>query len=295
MQHERPARFTALDAVLIAAFLAGAAFFAWRVSSVLDYDWRWGVLVQYLARWDEAAGRWVPGLVTQGLLTTVRLSLWTMLLATLVGAVMGMARSARWLLPRMVGGAYVGLVRNTPPLVLIFLFYYFLADMLLAALGVDAALRALPGWLKTVLSWTAAPVDRMGNFLSALVTMAVYEGAYITEHVRAGIESIERGQHEAAYALGLSRWQQMRHVILPQALSRIVPPLAGQFISTIKDTAIVSLISVQELTFQGLELMAATYMTFETMITIMGLYLLLTLTCSALARRLELRLRRAYG
>jgi polar amino acid transport system permease protein len=138
-----------------------------------------------------------------------------------------------------------------------------------------------------------APADQLPNFLAALMTMAVYEGAYIAEHVRAGIQSVERGQREAARALGFSPWQQMRLVILPQAVARIVPPLAGQFIATIKDTAIVSVISVQELTFQGLELMAATYMTYEIMIAITLLYLLLTLACSALARRLELRLRRA--
>lgn len=294
-QRKKRIPFTALDAVLLTTFLGGAVFFAWRVHAVLDYEWRWGVLVQYLLRYDEAAGRWVPGLMTQGLLTTIRLSLWTMILATIFGTAMGMARSARWLLPRMVARSYVELVRNTPPLVLIFLFYYFLSDMFMSALGVDAAIRALPAWAKELLPWVAAPVGRLENFLSALLTMAVYEGAYITEHVRAGIQSIERGQHEAAYALGLTRWQQMRYVILPQALARIVPPLAGQFISTIKDTAIVSLISVQELTFQGLELMAATYMTFETMITVMALYLLLTLSCSTLARKLELRLRRAYS
>lgn len=284
-------RFTTLDALLITAGVLGVGFFAWRVETGLDYDWRWGLLAQYLVRFDEAAGRWVPGLVTEGLFTTVRLAVWTMLFATLAGLVMGLARTARALFPRMLGWTYVSLVRNTPPLVLIFIFYFFLADQIMTALHVDAAIRALPPWLQEALSWVAAPTSRMPNFLAALLTMAVYEGAFITEHVRAGIQSVERGQREAAYALGLTRWQQMRHVILPQAFSRIVPPLAGQFISTIKDTAIVSVISVQELTFQGLELMAATYMTFEIMITVTALYLVLTLTCSALARKLELKLR----
>ncbi|WP_031385935.1 amino acid ABC transporter permease [Desulfonatronum thiodismutans] len=288
-------RFTPLDAVLILAIVAFAAVFIWRVHATLDYQWRWHLLANYLLRWDETAGRWVPGLITQGLLTTIRLSIWTMLLATVIGVIMGLARCGKSLFPRMVGWTYVEVVRNIPPLVLIFIFYFFLADQLMTLLGVEAMLRNLPDWGKELLAWVAVPVERMPNFLAALLTLAVYQGAYITEHVRSGIQSIERGQREAAYALGLSPWQQMRHVILPQAVSRIVPPLSGQFIATIKDTAIVSVISVQELTFQGLELMASTYMTFEIMITITALYLLLTLTFSTLAGRVERRLRRAYG
>jgi ABC-type amino acid transport system permease subunit len=97
--------------------------------------------------------------------------------------------------------------------------------------------------------------------------LAVYEGAYITEIIRAGIQSIDKGQWEASSGLGFTRAQQLRYIIFPQALRRIMPPLAGQFISTIKDSAIVSVISIQELTFQGMELMAATFLTFEIWIT----------------------------
>lgn len=281
--------------MLILVIITAGAFFAWRVQATLDYEWRWGLLLQYLVRWDEPTGRWTAGLVTQGLLTTIRLSFWTIILATILGTVMGLARCSKALFPRMVGRTYVELVRNVPPLVMIFIFYFFLADKLMVMLGVDALLRNLPDWGQVVLTWVAVPVERMPNFFAALLTLAVYEGAYITEHVRSGVQSVERGQREAAYALGLSSWQQMRHVVFPQALSRIVPPLAGQFIATIKDTAIVSVISVQELTFQGLELMASTYMTFEIMITITVLYLVLTLTFSAIARRVEQRMRRAYA
>ena len=92
--------------------------------------------------------------------------------------------------------------------------------------------------------------------------------------------------------LGLTRWQRMRHVILPQAVQRILPPLGGQFISTIKDSAIVSVISIQELTFRGMELMSATYLTFETWITVSGMYFVLTFGCSLVFARLEKSARR---
>jgi polar amino acid transport system permease protein len=85
----------------------------------------------------------------------------------------------------------------------------------------------------------------------------------------------------------------MRYIILPQAMPRILPPLAGQFVSTIKDSAIVSVISIQELTFQGMELMSATYLTFEVWITITGLYLMLTLSLSLVVERLEIYMRRS--
>ncbi len=94
--------------------------------------------------------------------------------------------------------------------------------------------------------------------------------------------------------MGMKRWQLLQQVILPQAFQRMIPPLAGQAISTIKDSAIVSVISIQELTFQGMELMAATYLTFEVWITVTLLYFILTYTCSRLAGRLEARLRQAY-
>ena len=124
------------------------------------------------------------------------------------------------------------------------------------------------------------------------VTLAVFESAYIAEIVRAGMLSIEKGQWEASAASGLSRFQQIRWVIGPQALRRIIPPLAGQFISTIKDSSIVSVISVQELTFQGMELIASTYLTFEIWITVTALYLVLTLSLSMALSRLEHHLTR---
>ncbi|MDX2453058.1 ABC transporter permease subunit, partial [Desulfosarcina sp.] len=89
-----------------------------------------------------------------------------------------------------------------------------------------------------------------------------------------------------------TRTQQLRYVIFPQALRRIMPPLAGQFISTIKDSAIVSVISIQELTFQGMELMAATFLTFEVWITILAIYFVICLVCSLLVERFELHLKK---
>lgn len=286
-------RFTITDAVIAFLLVTGGVYVFYRVKTGLHYNWDWGVIPQYLFRFDEDGRRWVPNLLMQGLFTTIRLSIWGTVLATIFGVFMGLFRTSRSLFKRLIGGTYVELTRNLPPLVLVFIFYFFLSSQIVPFLGIDEWIMTRTEGSKAVLSFLFAPPATFSAFLSALVTLAVFEGAYITEIVRSGIQSIEKGQWEASYALGLSRRQQITHIILPQAVRRILPPLAGQFISTIKDSAIVSVISIQELTFQGMELMASTYLTFEIWITITALYLALALVLSLAVERLEIFMRRS--
>lgn len=270
------------------------AFFVWvghKGFTELNYNWRWGAIPRYLFRYDPELGFWVPNILMQGFLNTLRLSIWATCLAVIIGTIMGLFRISTHLFRRLIGASYVGLVRNLPPLVLVFIFYYFVSDQILPLLGVDGFIRSRSPGVQKAFSILLAPPRLFVPFLSALVTLAVFEGAYITEIVRAGIQGVEKGQWEAASALGFTRWQQLRYIIFPQALRQILPPLAGQFISTIKDSAIVSVISIQELTFQGMELMAATHLTFEVWITVTGLYLVLTFSCSMLVGKVEARLK----
>ncbi len=278
-------RFTLLDTVLIALLLLAAAFLVHRVGVEMRYRWQWPVILQYLARQD--GGHWAAGTLMLGFLTTVKLSLWATVLATLLGTVMGLLRVSHGLFQRLVAVTYVEMVRNLPPLVLVFIVYFFIGERIMTLFGVEHLVRAASPDTRGLLSFLFAPPARLSGFFAGLATLVLYEAAYITEIVRAGIQSIEKGQWEAAHALGLSRWQQLRFVILPQALQRILPSLAGQLISTIKDSAIVSVISIPELTFQGLELMSATYLTFEVWITITALYFLLTFACSLGVKRME--------
>ena len=284
-------RLTPTDLIIGVALMVLMGFVYYRITAVVHYRWEWNAIPQYLFRFDADSGNWVPNLLMQGLATTIRLSVWGTLLAMIIGTVMGLCRVSRSLFFRMVGRLYVELVRNLPPLVLIFIFYFFVSDQIMPILGVRAFAEGLSPEASRWLAAVAAPAPQFEAFLSALVTLAIFEGAYITEIVRAGIQSIEKGQWEASQALGFTRWQQFRHVILPRAFQRILPPLAGQFISTIKDSAIVSVISIQELTFQGMELMSATYLTFEIWITITAMYLALTLPCSVIIERFERYLR----
>jgi polar amino acid transport system permease protein len=293
--HGKRLRLSLLDVAIVLALLAAGVFVFYRIRDGLNYRWEWSALPQYLFRFDGEQGRWLPNVLMQGFFTTIRLSIWATVFATLIGTTMGLIRLSRSRFRRWVAAAYVELTRNTPPLVLVFVFYYFIGEQVLPRLGPEATLRHLGPNAQSLLSTLLAPPGLLTAFLSAVVTLSIFEGAYITEIVRAGIQSIDRGQREAAAALGLSRWQRLRHVILPQALQRILPPLGGQFISTIKDSSIVSVISIQELTFRGMELMSATYLSFETWITISAMYFILTFGCSLGFERLEKRLQLRGG
>jgi polar amino acid transport system permease protein len=283
-------KITPLDIVVTVFLLSALAYVTYRIKIGLNYHWNWGAIPQYLWRHDEETGRWVVNILMEGLFTTIRLSVWGTLLATVLGVTAGLCRVSHSLFNRLIGRLYVEFTRNMPPLVFILIFYYFVSDQIIPLLGLDDFVLCRPKSTRWLCSLFFSPPALFSAFVSAVVSLALFEGAYIAEIVRAGIQSIDRGQWEAAYALGLSRWQQMRHVILPQALRRILPPLAGQFISLVKDSSIVSVISVQELTFQASQLMAATYFTFEIWITVTALYLAVTLTCSLLVARLEARL-----
>ena len=285
-------KINTLDIALASFVLLVTAYIAYRVTVGLHYKWEWGAIPQYLIRYDVDRKGWVPSLLMQGLFTTIRLSIWGTILATIIGTLIGFCRISQKLFNRLIGRTYVELMRNIPPLILVFVFYFFFSDQIMTFLGVDQFIDSRSETTRELLSFFFAQPSRFSAFLSALVTLAIFEAAYIAEIVRAGIESIEKGQWEASHALGLSWWQQMRYIILPQATQRILPPLAGQFISTVKDSAIVSVISIQELTFQGMELMSATYLTFEVWITITGLYLMLTLTLSLAVGRLEVFMRK---
>ena len=274
--------------VVVAAF---AAFVAYRVQSVLNYRWNWASMPNYLVRWDAERG-WVSNLLLQGLMNTLRLSFWSMLLAGLFGLVIGVCRISVQLLPRLLGGAYVELMRNTPPLVLIFVGYFFVSSQIMPLLGIDAAVRAASPPTLQVIGIAFGEPRLLQNFLSAVMVLALFEGAYIAEILRAGIASVERGQWDAAAALGMGRWRSFRHVVLPQAVSKMLPPLCGQVISLIKDSSVVSLISIQELTFMASDVAVSTSRVFETWITASAMYFLVCLALSLSFRWLERRLAR---
>lgn len=279
-----------LDYALLALVAGCVGYVVWRVRVQDGREWEWRVLGQYLLRAD---GR--PGLLLQGLFTTIRLTCWSALVAIFLGTWAGLARTSPSLYLRLVGGTYVELCRNLPPLVLVFLCYFFLADQIAPSIGLQDALRTAPDGVKTAAGFLFGRLDQVDAFVTAALTLGLYEGAYVAEIVRGGIASVDAGQWEAGRAQGFPRFGLMAWIIMPQAVRNMIPPLAGQIISTIKDSAIVSVISIQELTFQGMQLMATTYLTMEVWTCVALLYFALTFTCSMAAARLEHRLRRRYA
>jgi polar amino acid transport system permease protein len=228
----------------------------------LAYTWRWSSVPQYLFRADiiEGASNWVAGPLLVGLWITLKISFLSIIFAILIGLFAGLARISDHLAFKWLAIGYVELIRGTPLLVQIFIFYFFVGTVL--------------------------DMDRLP---AAVAALSVFTGAYVAEIVRAGIQSIAKGQMEAARSLGMTYTQAMRHVVLPQAFRRILPPLAGQFISLIKDSSLVSVIALNDLTKTGREVIASTFATFEIWFTVAGLYLVLTFTLSMLTNYLERR------
>ncbi len=283
----RRARLGWVDAAVLTAVVVALGYVFHRVDTVLEYRWDWSAIPNSLYRWDEATGRWVPNLLMQGFFTTIRLALLSMIPAALFGALFGVLRTTGRLFPRLLSRTYVELIRNIPPLVFIFIFYFFISSQLMPVLGVEEFVRrASPATLRS-LELVFGPAALIPNVISGVICLAMFQGAYMTEIVRAGIQSIPKTQTEAGLSIGLSRWELWRRVILPQALRRVIPPLAGQFITLVKDSSILSLISIQELTFLAMETAVSTTRVFEVWITVAGLYFCLCYCLSLAFGRLE--------
>ena len=204
---------------------------------------------------------WHAGPLMVGLWTTLWLSAAASILGLIIGLVTGLCRVSQNLTLRSLSITYIELIRGTPLLVQLFIFYFFLGTVL--------------------------DISRIVAGISAL---AIFAGAYVAEIIRAGIQSIPKGQMEAARSLGMNVPQAMIHIILPQAFKRTLPPLAGQFISLIKDSSLVSVIAITDLTKSGREVITSTFATFEIWFVVAFLYLMLTSVLSQVISWVERRL-----
>ena len=202
--------------------------------------------------------------IVAGLQMTIKISALSILCGTLMGLAGALAKVSRLRLLRAAGVLYVEWIRNTPLLIQI-LFIYF---------GLGVFLPLTP-------------------FTASVFALSLFSGAYITEIIRAGIESIQKGQREAALSLGMTDRQAMFLVILPQAARRILPPLVGQFISLTKDSSLVSVIAVSELTYVAKNIVTVTFRAFEVWLAIAGFYFVLSFALSYSVRNLEYRLARS--
>jgi polar amino acid transport system permease protein len=217
----------------------------------MNYEWSFHFLWQYQA------------LIWKGVGVTIGFTLLTVILGLIVGLLLALGRMTkrRWLtLPLL---AFIEVFRCTPVLVQLIWCYY-----------------ALPVLMNIDLSPAAA----------AILTLSCYGGAFYAEIIRAGIVSIEAGQWDAARALGLNRYAVMRHVILPQALRRMVPPLVNQSIQQLKNTSLVSILAVPDILYQGQLITSATYRPLETYTMVAVVYFIILFPLTQLATRMERKL-----
>jgi polar amino acid transport system permease protein len=211
------------------------------------YSWNWPAIWRYRA------------LFWNGWITTVLIALGSLAASLLLGLIMALARRSSFILLRYAATVYVAGVRGTPLLVQILLLFYVVAN----------ALRA------------------ENRYFVGGLALSIFSAAYISEIIRAGIESVGRSQLDAARAVGFNRFQTYRFVIAPQALRQMLPPLAGEFASLIKNSSLLSIIAVNEFTLNAQQVNAYTYGTLESYLPLAVGYLILTLPISLLSRWLE--------
>ena len=201
-------------------------------------------------------------LLLEGAAVTVQITALSVAFGLLIGMFAGIARLSNLWALRALAAVYVDFIRGTPLLVQIFLIYF-----------------ALPMILG----------QRIDPFIAAITACSINSGAYVAEIFRGGIQSIDKGQMEAGRSLGMTWWQTMRYIILPQAFKRIIPPLGNEFIAMLKDSSLVSVIGFEELTRRGQLIIARTYASFEIWMAVALIYLLMTFAVARLVSRLERR------
>lgn len=228
--------------------------------------------------------------VLKGVGTTVYVSLIAYLLAIVAGLLVGLMRVSRSRVVQEVASFYVEIIRGLPMLVILYYIAFVGAPFIVSVINdvgkllVDMGLGALGQPLAEM------PVRNLDFTARAVLALTIGYSAFISEIFRAGIQSIGRGQMEAAQALGMTYWQGMRTIILPQAIRNVLPPLGNDFIAMLKDSALVSVLGVQDITQLGKVYAASTFRFFETYNVVGFLYLVMTIGLALLVRALEQRM-----
>ncbi|WP_256384618.1 amino acid ABC transporter permease [Photobacterium toruni] len=273
-----------LDIILLIIIGCFISWLVYRSSIGIHYNWHWRQAFQLIFTSSRDGG--MPYFM-QGIISTIRVSIWGMIFAATFGLLLALANLSSFKIMRLISNSYIQLLRNIPPLVFVFIFYFFISNQLVPLLGLSGIFRHYSGQENTLQIVLFGHSNLWENLFSGVLCVGLIAAAYIAEIIRSGINTISKGQWEAADSLGLSTYSRFRFVIFPQALAAIVPTLAGQFISIVKDSSIISLISIQELTFTGSEIANSSGFIFEIWLIVGAVYFILCFSLSLLFRKLE--------
>jgi polar amino acid transport system permease protein len=240
--------------------MVGGVFLLLKGAEDQGYYWQWFRIPQFLYKFED--GQFVAGPVLKGLKITLNLAWVSLILTYIIGLVTALMRLSNSLLARGIARVYLEITRNTPLLIQIFFMYF-----------------------------VVAPILDIDRFVAGVLALSLFEGSYASEIYRSGIVAVNKGQWEASYTLGLSTYQNYRYIILPQAIRRILPPLTSQAVSLIKDSSLVSVIAIYEMTMQANEIASETFLVFEIFFTIAAIYLVLAITLSQIIAYFERRYR----
>ena len=250
-------RIEVTDGTLIPGKGEKAVFSAWRISFLGAI-----LLLISLPLFSPDPYRRIISFLPDGILRTFQVTVLSIVFATIVGLLAGLGRITRIVILNRIATVYIEVIRGIPLLVQLFYIYY--------ALG---------------------KIIQVPDIIAAIIAMAVCYGAYLGEIFRAGIQSIPKGQMEAALALGLTRIQALWKVVLPQTVRVVLPPIGNEFIALLKDSSLVSILAVSDLLRRGREFASRTFTYFETYTVVALVYLVLTLFFSRLVALMEERLR----
>ncbi len=206
------------------------------------------------------------GPLIEGLIVTLQISGLAAVMAFSIGFILALMRISSYQFLKDIATVYIAIIRGTPLLVQIFIFYFIIAT-----------------------------IFELERFLAGAISLGLFFGAYIAEVLRGAIQSIDKGQYEAAKSLGMNYVQTMVYIIMPQALKRALPTLVGEMIALVKDSSLVSVISITDLTKVGREIVANTFSPFETWLIIAAMYFSITFLLSALGHNIETKMKKQGG
>lgn len=242
--------------------VALAALFSYNTAA-LGYRWQWNRVPRFLI--TVVDGSRSPGPLLIGLGVTLQIVAVSLVLSLIIALITAMFRLSQSVVAQGIARVYLELIRNTPLIVQLFFMYFVIA-----------------------------PLIDMDGWTAAVIALSMFEGAYASEIIRGGIVSLPRGQWEAAYSIGLERRDALRYIILPQSIRSVLPPLVGQAISLIKDSALVSTIAIYDLTMRGQVIVAETFLAFEIWFVVAGIYLIITISLSVAVSLLRNKLEGTY-